>query len=65
MIEKRLMPKNKVKKNEKSRRMEALKAIGSVCSATCYKSIKLPIFNNARFIAGFPLALDTDEQAQL
>ena len=42
----------------------ALQTLGDIYSATSVRSMTLPKFDNARVVAGFPLALDTDEQAQ-
>ena len=42
----------------------ALQTLGDIYSATGVRSMTLPKFDNARVVAGFPLALDTDEQAQ-
>ena len=44
--------------------MKALQALGSVCPVSNIQPMVLPIFDNARLVAGFLLALDTDEQAQ-
>ena len=44
--------------------MKALQALGSVCPVSNIQPMVLPMFDNARLVAGFPLALDTDEQAQ-
>lgn len=41
-----------------------LLSIGAVCSAADAEPITLPMFSDARFAAGFPLALDNDELAQ-
>lgn len=46
-------------KNEKF-----LLKIGDVWPATSIGEMTLPMFDNARFVAGFPLALDNDELAQ-
>lgn len=42
----------------------ALQTLGDIYSATSVRSMTLPKFDNARVVAGFPLALDTDEQAK-
>ena len=42
----------------------ALQTLGDIYPATNVRSVTLPKFDNARVVAGFPLALDTDEQAQ-
>ena len=42
----------------------ALQTLGDIYPATSVRSMTLPKFDNARVVAGFPLALDTDEQAQ-
>lgn len=44
--------------------MKALQVLGSVCPVSNIQPMVLPMFDNARLVAGFPLALDTDEQAQ-
>lgn len=44
--------------------MKALQALGNVCPVSNIQPMVLPMFDNARLVAGFPLALDTDEQAQ-
>ncbi|MBF0953655.1 MAG: translesion error-prone DNA polymerase V autoproteolytic subunit, partial [Alloprevotella tannerae] len=41
-----------------------LQTLGDIYPATSVRSMTLPKFDNARVVAGFPLALDTDEQAQ-
>lgn len=38
--------------------------LGDIYSAMNVRSFTLPMFDNASFVAGFPLTLDTDEQAQ-
>lgn len=42
----------------------ALQTLGDIYPVTSVRSMTLPKFDNARVVAGFPLALDTDEQAQ-
>ena len=42
----------------------ALQTLGDIYPATSVRSMTPPKFDNARVVAGFPLALDTDEQAQ-
>ena len=44
--------------------MKALQALGSVCPVSNIQPMVLPMFDNARLVAVFPLSLDTDEQAQ-
>ena len=50
--------------NNEELEMKALQALGSVCPVSNIQPMVLPMFDNARLVAGFPLALDTDEQAQ-
>ena len=51
-------------KKEEDASFFALQTLGDIYPATSVRSMTLPKFDNARVVAGFPLALDTDEQAQ-
>lgn len=52
------------KREEAERSAASLQRLGEVYPATTVKPMTLPMFDNARFVAGFPLALDNDELAQ-
>ena len=51
-------------KKEEDASFFALQTLGDIYPATSVRSMTLPKCDNARVVAGFPLALDTDEQAQ-
>lgn len=55
---------NAFSRQEEDNIFPSQQTLGDIYSAMNVRSFTLPMFDNASFVAGFPLTLDTDEQAQ-